>query len=122
MKSLKELEELRNKTWDSVSLRKGKKGARVVVAMGTCGIAAGGRSVVRAFLEEARKGSIKDMTVAQIGCIGNCQLEPIVEVYLPDQEKVTYVKMTPEKVSKVVADHIVKGQPVVSYTIGADGQ
>lgn len=64
------------------------------------------------------KRSLKNVTVVQTGCIGLCKYEPIVEVYEPNKEKVTYVKMTPEKVSRVVAEHIVNGKPVYEYTIG----
>ena len=70
---------------------------RVVVGMATCGIAAGARPVLNAFLEEVAKRELKNVTVSQTGCIGVCRLEPIVEVYVPGQEKVTYVKMTPRQ-------------------------
>lgn len=119
MKSLKELEEIRKKTLESVNIRIDRKSTRVVVGMGTCGIAAGARPVLLAFLEEVNKRNLDDVTVTQTGCIGVCRLEPMVEVYTPGEEKVTYVKMTPEKVSKVVSDHIVNGQIVREYTIGA---
>jgi len=122
VKSLQELEEIRNKTRESVYLRKDRAGIRVVVGMATCGIAAGARPVLLAFLEEIKKRNIKNVTVTQTGCIGVCRLEPMVEVYLPNQEKVTYVNMTPDKVSKIVSDHIVNGQPVMKYTIGVDGR
>ncbi len=119
MKSLKELEEIREKTLESVNIRTDRKSTRVVVGMGTCGIAAGARPVLLAFLEEVNKRNLDDVTVTQTGCIGVCRLEPMVEVYTPGEEKVTYVNMTPEKVSKVVSDHIVNGQIVREYTIGA---
>ena len=91
----------------------------VVVGMATCGIAAGARPVLTAFLEEIEKRDLKNITVAQTGCIGVCRLEPIVEVYVPGQEKVTYVLMTPEKVARVVGEHLINGKPVTEYTIGA---
>lgn len=120
MKSLAELQEIRNKVLGQVNLRKEREdGIRVVVGMATCGIAAGARPVLNAFLSEIGKRDLKDVTVTQTGCIGMCRLEPIVEVYLPGEEKVTYVKMTEDKVSRVVAEHIVNKQPVVEYTIGA---
>ncbi|NLX91702.1 MAG: (2Fe-2S) ferredoxin domain-containing protein [Firmicutes bacterium] len=118
MKSLQELEEIRKKTLESLYLRKDRAGTRIVVGMATCGIAAGARPVLLAFLEEIKKRNIKDVTVTQTGCIGVCRLEPMVEVYLPGQEKVTYVNMTPDKVARIVAQHIVNGQPVTEYTIG----
>lgn len=119
MKTLKELEEIRQRTLESVNLRKDRKGTRVVVGMATCGIAAGARPVLMAFLEEIQTRNIQHITVTQTGCIGVCRLEPMVEVYLPGQEKVTYVNMTPEKVKRVVAEHLVNGQIVSEYTIGA---
>ena len=121
MKSLAELEAIRQKTLSRINLRKEdeNEAIRVVVGMATCGIAAGARPVMLAFMDEASKRSLNHVTVSQTGCIGMCRLEPMVDVYLPGQEKVTYVHMTPEKVARVVAEHIVNGRPVEEYTIGA---
>ena len=68
---------------------------------------------------EVAKRELKNVTVSQTGCIGVCRLEPIVEVYVPGQEKVTYVKMTPDKVASIVSEHLVNGRVVTEYTIGA---
>ena len=92
---------------------------RVVVGMATCGIAAGARPVLNAFLEEVDKRQLKNVSITQTGCIGVCRLEPIAEVYVPGEEKVTYVKLKPEMVPKIVADHLVNRQVVTEYTIGA---
>ena len=92
---------------------------RVVVGMATCGIAAGARPVLNAFVDEIAKRDVKGVSVQQTGCIGMCQYEPIVEVTEPGKEKVTYVKMTPEKAVRVVNDHIVNGNPVAEFTVGA---
>lgn len=119
MKSLAELEAIRKKTIDSVVMRKENDGIRVVVGMATCGIAAGARPVMQAFLEEIAKRNLPNVTVTQTGCIGVCRLEPIVEVYTPGDEKVTYVKMDPKKAVEVVTEHIVNGHVVTKYTIGA---
>ena len=70
-------------------------------------------------LREVAKRELKNVTVSQTGCIGVCRLEPIVEVYVPGQEKVTYVKMTPDKVASIVSEHLVNGRVVTEYTIGA---
>lgn len=120
MKSLAELQEIRNRTLNNITLRKeGADEIRVVVGMATCGIAAGARPVMSAFVEEIAKRNLSNVTVAQTGCIGVCRLEPIVEIMMPGEEKVTYVKMTPEKARRVVAEHIVNKQIVSEYTIGA---
>jgi NADP-reducing hydrogenase subunit HndB len=121
MKSMAELEAIRQRTLQRINLRKEdeSENIRVVVGMATCGIAAGARPVMMKFMEEINKRGLKEVTVSQTGCIGMCRLEPMVDVYLPGQEKVTYVHMTPEKVGRVVAEHIVNGRPVAEYTIGA---
>ena len=120
MKSIAELEAIRQKTLEKVSVRKdADDGIRVVVGMATCGIAAGARPVMLAFVEEINKRNLQNVTVSQTGCIGMCRLEPMVDVIVPGQEKATYVKLTPEMVSRIVAEHIVNGRPVTEYTIGA---
>lgn len=119
MKSLQELEAIRNRTLESVNLRKDRTGTRVVVGMATCGIAAGARPVLLSFLEEVRRRNLQNVIVTQTGCIGVCRLEPMVEVSRPGEEKVTYVNMTPEMVQRIVSDHLVNGQAVNEYTIGA---
>ena len=121
MKSLAELQAIREKTLNRINLRKEdeSEATRVVIGMATCGIAAGARPVMLAFMDEISKRGLNHVTVSQTGCIGMCRLEPMVDVIVPGQEKVTYVHMTPEKVGRVVAEHIVNGRPVEEYTIGA---
>ena len=120
MKSLAELEAIRQKTLENIAMRKEvHDSARVVVGMATCGIAAGARPVTLAFVEEINKRKLDHVTVSQTGCVGMCRLEPMVDVYMPGQEKVTYVKLTPDMVPRIVAEHIVNGRPVLEYTIGA---
>ena len=120
MKSLEELKAIREKMQGQVGLRaESDTQTRVVVGMATCGIAAGARPVLNALVDEVAKRNLKNVTVAQTGCIGMCQYEPIVEVFEPGKEKVTYVKMTAEKVPEIVANHLVNGNPVVDYTVGA---
>ena len=120
MKTLQELEAIRQKTINELNLRKNREdGIRVVVGLATCGIAAGARPVMAAFVEEINKRQLRNVTVSQTGCIGLCRLEPIVEVYMPGKEKVTYCKVKPEQVARIVSEHIVNGNPVVEYTIGS---
>lgn len=122
MKSLAQLEELRNKTLAKVNLRKeGDDSIRVVVGMATCGIAAGARPVLKSIMDEIEKRNLSEKVyVTQTGCIGMCKLEPIVEVYMPDDTKITYVEMTAEKAVKVVNETIVNGKVIDEYTIGAN--
>ena len=121
MKSIEELMAIRDKTRKNMTVREdtGDSKIRVVVGMATCGIAAGARPVLNAFVDEIAKRDVKGVSVQQTGCIGMCQYEPIVEVTEPGKEKVTYVKMTHEKAVRVVNDHIVNGNPVAEFTVGA---
>ncbi|HJA59294.1 MAG TPA: (2Fe-2S) ferredoxin domain-containing protein [Firmicutes bacterium] len=119
MKSLAELAAIREKMKDKVAIREGNNGIRIVVGMATCGIAAGARPVLNTFVEEIAKEDLTDKaTVSQTGCIGICQYEPVVEVYEQGKEKITYVKITPDKAKRIVAEHIKGGNVVTEYTIG----
>ena len=118
MKSLAELKAIKDRMKDKVILREGANDVRVVVGMATCGIAAGARPVLNAFVEEINNGGLASkITVTQTGCIGFCQLEPIVEVFEAGKDKVTYIKMTPEKVKEVVEKHLKGGNVVTEYTV-----
>ncbi len=119
MKSLAELAAIREKMQSNVNLRNDDASTRIVVGMATCGIAAGARPVLTAFADEVAKRKLENVSVVQTGCIGLCRLEPIVEIHEAGKEKVTYVKMTPEKAAKIIAEHIVNGQVVTEYTVGA---
>ena len=118
MKSLAELAAIRDKMKDKVILREGTGEIRVVVGMATCGIAAGARPVLNAFVEAVAKEGLSDsVTVLQTGCIGICQYEPVVEIFEADKEKVTYIKMTPEKAAEVIEKHLKGGKVINEYTI-----
>ncbi len=118
MKSLAELQAIKERMKEKVVLREGSEDIKVVVGMATCGIAAGARPVLNAFVEEVNKeGLTGKVTVSQTGCIGICQYEPVVEIFEADR-KTTYVKMTPEKAQRVAVDHLKGGKVVSEFTIG----
>ena len=118
MKSLAELQAIKDRMKDKVILREGVNDIRVVVGMATCGIAAGARPVLATLVEEVNTAGLSDkVTVSQTGCIGICQYEPIVEVFEAGKDKVTYVKMTPEKAKRVGEEHLKGGNVVNEYTI-----
>ena len=118
MKSLAELAAIRDKMKDKVVLREGTGDIRVVVGMATCGIAAGARPVLNTFVEAINDADLGGkVTVTQTGCIGICQYEPVVEIYEADKEKVSYVKMTPEKAAEVVEKHLKGGKVVADYVM-----
>ena len=120
MKTLEELAQIRDRMKNKVALREGTGEIRVVVGMATCGIAAGARPVLNAFVEQVANQNLGDkVTVTQTGCIGMCRFEPIVEVFEGDKERVTYVKVKPEMVPEIIKEHLIGGKPVTKYTIGA---
>lgn len=121
MKTIEEINAIKAKMQAQLNMRSSidsDSDIRIVVGMATCGIAAGARPVINAFVEEITKRNLKNVKVTQSGCLGMCKLEPMVEVYMPGKEKITYIKVTPDSVKKIVADHIVNGNPVIEYVIG----
>lgn len=119
MKSLKELEEIRERALKEISIRENENKTRIIVGMATCGIAAGAKPVMSAFIEELNKRNINSANVSMTGCVGICRYEPIAEVLEANGEKTTYVRLDAEKARRIVAEHIVNGKPVIEFTIGA---
>ena len=116
MKSLEQLEAIRKRMKKQMHIRYGdSQTIRVVVGMATAGIAAGARPVMTAFLKEVEKRDLPNVIIAQTSLIDAPELEPLVEVYIPGEEKVTYVNMTPDKVPAVVEQHLSGGVPVAEY-------
>lgn len=120
MKTIEELNAIREKAKADMTVREDNSDViRVVVGMATCGIAAGARPVLNGFMQEVARRKLSNIVVSQTGCIGMCQYEPIVEVVEKDKEKVTYVRMTADRVARVVSDHLVNGNVVTEFTVGA---
>ena len=115
MKSLAELQAIKERMRNKVVIREGTNDIRVVVGMATCGIAAGARPVLTAFMDEVSGRGLKNVIVGQTGCIGMCAYEPIVEIFVPGKEKVTYVRVNPDKVPRIITEHIVNGKPVEEF-------
>lgn len=120
MKSLEELKMIRDRVRAELIIRGEKPDStKILVNMAACGIAAGAKLVLNAFVEEISKRGLKDVMVTQADCIGKCQYEPTVEVIIPGQEKVIYVEMTPEKAVRVVNEHIINNNVIDEFTIDA---
>ena len=118
MKSLEELKAIRERMQGQVGMRSADSNqTRVVVGMATCGIASGARPVLNTLAQLVQEKGLKNVAVTQTGCIGLCQYESIVEIYAPGKEKVTYIKMTPEKAKEVVEQHLERGLIVSKYTL-----
>ncbi len=117
MKSLADLQALREKLKADIKLRQ-NDGTKIIVGMGTCGIAAGAREVMTAILEELAVRKLHDVQVRQTGCIGMCEKEVLVDVVRPNEPRITYGKVTPIDVKKIIAEHVVNGRIVEDLVVG----
>lgn len=118
IKSIEELEKIREQAKDLIELRKDNEmKTRVVVGMGTCGIAAGARQTMLAILDELKKRNVENVIVTETGCIGLCKFEPLVDVIKPNQAKVTYVNVDENKARQIVVKHIINNQIVDDWVI-----
>lgn len=123
MKTLEELKAIREKMQGQVGVRtENVNQIRVVVGMATCGLASGARPVLTALSDAVQTKNLTNIAVVQTGCIGLCQYEPIIEVLEPGKDKVTYVKMTPDKALEILEQHLIQGQVVEKYTISSEGR
>ncbi|MGM0420684.1 MAG: (2Fe-2S) ferredoxin domain-containing protein [Bacillota bacterium] len=109
MKSLQELRDLRQKLEKDMTARSGNAEAKIIIGMGTCGIAAGARDILKAVTDEVRKREL-DVQIVQTGCIGMCEQEPIFDIARPEEERITYGNLTPEIARKIVVQHIVNNR------------
>lgn len=117
MKSLEDLERIRREAIERIRVREGQQEKRVIVGMGTCGIAAGARDVVQNVLDELALRRVSDVAVTQTGCVGFCEYEPLVDVYVPGLPKTTYVRVTPERARQIVQRHVLNGQIIGEWTL-----
>lgn len=116
MKSLEELRKLRETLQQDMLTRNGDGNPRIIVGMGTCGIAAGAREVMQAIMQEIRDRNI-NVTISQTGCIGMCEKEPLIDVQLPGKERITYGNVTAQDVERIIVQHLINGQIVEDLVI-----
>lgn len=117
MKSLEDLHKLREKLKADIKLRQ-NEGTKIIIGMGTCGIAAGAREVMSAVLDELAVRHLINVQVQQTGCIGMCEKEVLVDVVRPGEPRITYGKVKPEDVKKIIAEHVVNGHIVEELVVG----
>ncbi len=119
VKSLDDLKRIKAESLEKRQIKASAGQAQVTVAMGTCGIAAGARDTMKAILETIEADQLSGIVVTQTGCIGQCEHEPIVQVTLGEQPKVTYGKVTPERARQILKEHVVGGQVVKNLVVPA---
>lgn len=99
------------------ALREGGFRVRITVHMGTCGIAAGARTIMNVVMEEMTKSNLKDVAVTTSGCAGLCSQEPMVTIELSGEPPVKYIKLTDDKMRRIFAEHVVGGSPVKDFAL-----
>lgn len=117
MKTLEELRKIREKAQQNMKLRESNTRIKIVVGMGTSGIAMGAREVMKAIMEEIATRNLTDVLVTQTGEKGLSSMEPVVDVLEEGKPAITYGNITPEKARKIVADHIVNGNIVNDFVV-----
>lgn len=117
MKTIEDLRRLREQVESQTKLRY-STGTRIIVGMGTCGIAAGARDVMAAILSEVAKRGLEDVSVTQTGCIGMCEKEVLVDIIRQGEPRITYGQVTPEAIPRIIAEHVVNGRIVEEMIVG----
>jgi NADP-reducing hydrogenase subunit HndB len=120
LKSLEDLKRIREEVQKDIKVRL-KTGTTITVGMGTCGIAAGARETMLAILEELRRREI-DAHVTTVGCIGMCSKEPLVDIEQAGQQRITYGNVHPDMVSRLIEEHLIKGNVIREWVFGRLGR
>jgi NADP-reducing hydrogenase subunit HndB len=116
MKSLDDLRELREQSLKNIQTRSADNKPRIIIGMGTCGIAAGARKVLTSIIEEVNNKDL-DIVITQTGCIGMCEKEPLIDVEMPNEPRITYGHVNAENVKKIISEHVLNGNIVESLVI-----
>ncbi len=120
MKSIEDLERLKEKTLKDIQLRSSSGSPRIVVGMGTCGIAAGARDTMLAMIDELKTRRKSDVTITETGCIGLCVKEPIVEIYIPGEPRVVYGNVDPSRGRQIIVSHIINRKPIEQWILNIE--
>jgi NADP-reducing hydrogenase subunit HndB len=119
IKSLEDLKRIREEALEKRKVKTESGVAQVTVAMGTCGIAAGARDTMKAILNYIETNNVSGVLVTQTGCLGMCEREPIVQVTIGEQPKVTYGKVTPDIAERIMKEHVLTGKTVSEFVVPA---
>jgi NADP-reducing hydrogenase subunit HndB len=117
-----DLDKIGEKIKRTMLLREGTGQAKVIVHMGTCGIAAGARTIMKALMDEIENKEVKDVILTISSCAGLCSREPMVTVELTSEPAVKYVDLTPEKAKRIFEEHVLGGNIVTEYALAAGSE
>jgi NADP-reducing hydrogenase subunit HndB len=114
---VEDLKKIKESMKGTVTLRDGDYRVKIIVHMGTCGIAAGARKIMNAFLEKVQDSGATDVILTSSGCAGLCNHEPMITVEVKESAPIKYVNLDPEKAEKIFDEHVLKGNPVPDYAL-----
>lgn len=117
IKSIDDLKRIREEALKKQEMKSASGQKQIIVGMGTCGIAAGARDTMKAILEKIEKDNLSGITVTQTGCIGICEMEPIVQVQIGEAPKVTYGKVSKDIAARIIDEHVLAGNIVKEHTV-----
>lgn len=117
MKSLEDLKALRDEALKRMDVRNVKDGFRIQIGMGTCGIASGARNILKAFIEETSFQSLNNVTITQVGCMGECAYEPMAEIIDEDGQSFVYCNLTETIVKDIVQKHLMEKEPITRHLL-----
>ncbi len=120
--TLDDLKRIRDEARTATQLREGEAPVKVIVHMGTTGIAAGAREVMAALMAELAKRKITNVTVTQSGSFSLESEEPAVTVIRPDADMVSYGRVTPDKIGRILVEHILGGRIVTEWMVATEPQ
>jgi len=119
---VEDLKKIKESMKGTVNLRQGDYRVKVTVHMGTCGIAAGARTLMSALLDKLEKSGASDIILTSSGCAGLCNHEPMITVEVKDSAPIKYVNLDPDKVGRIFDEHVMKGQPVADYALSVGSE
>ena len=114
---IEDLKKIKESMKGTVNLRQGEYRVKITVHMGTCGIAAGARTIMNAFLAKVEKSEATDIILTSSGCAGLCNREPMVTLEVKESAPVKYVKLDPDKANRIFDEHVLAGNPVADYAL-----
>ncbi len=120
--SILDLQKIKEKNKAKFTLKKGSYRAKVVVHMGTCGVASGASNIMTALMNEIANAKLEDIIVIPAGCAGLCVREPMVTIETPNQPPVKYVDLNEDKIKELFKEHIMGGKPIEKYALVCGGE
>ena len=114
---IEDLKRIKESMKGTVNLRQGEYRVKITVHMGTCGIAAGARTIMSTLLDKIENSGANDIILTSSGCAGLCNHEPMITLEVKESAPIKYIKLDPEKAGRIFDEHVLEGNPVADYAL-----